>query len=436
MKYRDIILTASANMWRSKLRTTLTVLALFIGAFTLTLTTGLGAGITNYVDRQVSNMGQKDVIMITTKIKNTGLGGTEELEKYQPGKITSSAITVSGGPPTRGAVLLGADDIKTLEQDKNLTAVTPALSVNPDYIEGKNGEKYKLIASMIGSNAHLDLATGSQLDNTTDQAQIVLPDMYVDGLGFGDANTTVSQTVTIAVTDATGAMHTMSATIVGIAQKGVVSTNGAMLNPALKRQLYNLQSIGLPLASKDKYQSVTAKMTGTMTDARIAEIKRELTDKGYTGQTVDDRLGAFKTVLSVITFTLSGFAIIALLAASFGIVNTLLMSVQERTREIGLMKAMGMPARRIFALFSFEAVLIGLWGSVLGVVVAIGAGSIINRVASRGFLKDLPGFNLLMFPLGSLGLIVLGIVAIAFIASTMPARRASRQNPIDALRYE
>jgi putative ABC transport system permease protein len=157
---------------------------------------------------------------------------------------------------------------------------------------------------------------------------------------------------------------------------------------------------------------------------------------GYTGETVQDQLGAFKTVIRTITYVLDAFAVIALLAASFGIVNTLLMSVQERTKEIGLMKAMGMRSSRIFMLFSVEAILLGFWGSVIGVAAAILLGSFANRVASNGFLKDLPGFNLLAFPLKSVALIVLLILAISFIAGTLPARRAARQNPIDALRYE
>ena len=82
----------------------------------------------------------------------------------------------------------------------------------------------------------------------------------------------------------------------------------------------------------------------------------------------------FKTVIDGIVLVLNAFAIIALLAASFGIVNTLFMSVQERTREIGLMKAMGMGNGRVFSLFSIEAAFIGFLGSAIGVVIAMLAG--------------------------------------------------------------
>ena len=78
---------------------------------------------------------------------------------------------------------------------------------------------------------------------------------------------------------------------------------------------------------------------------------------------------------------LNGFAVIALIAAGIGIVNTLFMAVQERTREVGLMKAMGMSSGRVFSLFSLEAVVIGLIGSAIGRAGAIGVGQVVNSVA-------------------------------------------------------
>jgi putative ABC transport system permease protein len=119
-----------------------------------------------------------------------------------------------------------------------------------------------------------------------------------------------------------------------------------------------------------------------------------------------------------------------------GIVNTLLMSVQERTREIGLMKAMGMSGGKIYALFSTEAVFIGFLGSAMGALVAIGVGSAISNVLSETLLSDLQGLDVLKFAPASVAGIVLVVMLIAFLAGTLPARRASKQNPIDALRYE
>ncbi|BDZ47265.1 ABC transporter permease [Naasia aerilata] len=149
-----------------------------------------------------------------------------------------------------------------------------------------------------------------------------------------------------------------------------------------------------------------------------------------------DQLGSFQAVISGIIAVLDAFAVIALLAAGFGIVNTLLMSVQERTREIGLMKAMGMRGSRVFALFSTEAVYIGFLGSAIGSALGILVGVGVSDVLGRTVLKDLTGLQLVAFDPVSVAVVILLVMAIAFLAGTLPAVRAARQNPIDALRYE
>src|SRR5690606_24514932 len=92
-------------------------------------------------------------------------------------------------------------------------------------------------------------------------------------------------------------------------------------------------------------------------------VKAALSEEGFMAMTVEDQLGVVTGIIDTVTWVLNGFALIALLAASFGIVNTLLMSVQERTREIGLMKALGMSGGKVFGLFSMEAVMLGIMGS-------------------------------------------------------------------------
>lgn len=133
---------------------------------------------------------------------------------------------------------------------------------------------------------------------------------------------------------------------------------------------------------------------------------------------------------------LNAFAVIALLAAAFGIVNTLFMSVQERTREIGLMKAMGMGGGKVFGLFSLEATFIGFLGSAIGALLGIAAGTGISSALSGNLLADLPGLTLIAFDPASIAVIVVLVMAIAFLAGTLPAARAARANPVESLRYE
>ena len=112
------------------------------------------------------------------------------------------------------------------------------------------------------------------------------------------------------------------------------------------------------------------------------------------------------------------------------------MAVQERTKEIGLMKAVGMSRRKIFSLFSIEAALLGFIGSALGVGVAMVLGGVINDVAAGSVLKGLEGLQLLTFNLRSSMTIIAIITFIAFLAGTLPARKASKLDAIEALRYE
>ncbi len=140
--------------------------------------------------------------------------------------------------------------------------------------------------------------------------------------------------------------------------------------------------------------------------------------------------------MNAITGGLTVFGSIALLAASFGIINTLYMSVRERTREIGLMKAMGLSNGKIFQLFSIEAILIGVIGSILGILLASLAGAALNNFATANFLKGLEGFELTKFTLQNNTAITIAIALVSFLAGALPARSASKKDPIEALRYE
>jgi putative ABC transport system permease protein len=223
-----------------------------------------------------------------------------------------------------------------------------------------------------------------------------------------------------------------------VAEENIASPAGASIvpNEALTDELYATQNVGVPLDIAERYAQASLRFASDATAEQIAELKDRLADAGYTGTTVADQLGAFTTVIDGIVLVLNAFAVIALLAASFGIVNTLLMSVQERTREIGLMKAMGMGSGKVFGLFSLEATFIGLLGSGIGVILGMLAGTAISSVLSDGLLADLPGLTLIAFDPLSIAVIVVVVMGVAFLAGTLPAARAARADPVESLRYE
>lgn len=427
MKFLDIIKTASSNMFRSKLRSSLTIIAIFIGAFTLTLTNGIGAGISAYIDDQLGNIGAEDMLIIQSK-SDISLDGKPK--KYDPEKTV-------GRSDSSGIPVLNQSDIAKIREQSNLREVEPYLGVTPDFVQGLNQEKYALTISAYMEGLNLDLASGKLPNNKSTENQLVLPLQFVKVLGFSSNNDAVGKTVSIAVTSPSQKQQTVNAKIVGVQEQTIMSgADGANVNSSLINTLHSIQTEGLPESAKNQFITATARVDKNISDEKLETIKSNLDKKGYRALTIEDQIGIIKQVIDAIIVVLNVFAGIALLAASFGIINTLLMAVQERTKEIGLMKAMGMGKSKIFLLFSTEAVLLGFWGSILGTAAAVGIGQIVNQVASDTFLKDLTGFDLTAFPISSLLLVLIIIMAIAFLAGTLPARRAAKQNPIDALRYE
>ena len=430
MKASDILGTAIGNSFRSGLRTTLTVIAIFIGAFTLTITNGLGTGINNYIDSQLGSIGAPGVMTVTkpTETVDTSSGPAE----YDP---DAASELQAQGPPGSTVQALSSADVAAIGDIDGVSSVDPIVAVTPDYVQWGSGDRLVLTVSEFASGTAMDLAAGDGFGTASDRLEIVLPTTYVEPLGFPDAEAAVGETVAIAVSDPAGEQHTVDATVVGIQEPSLLGASTS-ISPALTTTLYDLQSTGLPASSTGQYGSLSVHFDTAASDDQIQALKDELDAAGYAGTTVADQIGVFQTIIDGIILVLNAFAVIALLAAGFGIINTLLMSVQERTREIGLMKAMGMSGGRIFALFSTEAVFIGFLGSALGAGVGIAAGLGISSVLSNGVLADLAGLQILAFDPLSVGSVLLLVMGIALLAAVLPASRAARQSPIESLRYE
>lgn len=433
MRTPDLIGSAVANTFRSKTRTALTVVAIFVGGFTLTLTSGMGTGINAYIDDTVTGIGASDVMTVTKASESTtAFGGGSGPAEYNPDAIDSGQV----GEGT--VIALTPDDLDTLAGIDGVLDVQATKSISADYIVVGDGTPYVVGVGALVEGQTLQLAAGEAPDDASDAFEVVLPVSYVEPLGFADNADAVGQTATIAITDSERTQHLVVATIVGVAEEGIASPAGASIvpNDALTDELYATQNIGLPADIAERYAQASVWFAADTTDEQLADLKDRLAEAGYTGTTVADQLGAFTTVIDGIVLVLNAFAVIALLAASFGIVNTLLMSVQERTREIGLMKAMGMGSGKVFALFSLEATFIGFLGSGIGVVLGMLAGATISSVLSAGLLADLPGLTLIAFDPVSIAVIVLIVMGVAFLAGTLPAARAAKADPVESLRYE
>lgn len=433
MRTADLITSAVADTFRSKTRTSLTVLSIFIGAFTLTITSGLGTGINAYIEDTVSGVGASDAMTVTRTAEGSDnpFGGGSGPIEYDPDAVAT-------GVPGMTVTALTPDDITTIAAIEGVLRVEPQRTIAPDFIQYDGGTRLVAsVGSLVAGQTTL-LAEGVEPDDTVTEPQVALPIAYVEPLGLAEPGDAIGRTVTIAVTDGLRERHLVEARVVGVTEEALASPLGAsiLVNQALSDTLFEAQSTGIPPQEADRYAQAGVWFDPDATDAEIDALQERLAEAGFTGTTIADQLGMITTVIDGIVLVLNGFAAIALLAAAFGIVNTLFMSVQERTREIGLMKAMGMGSGRVFALFSLEATFIGLLGSALGAVLAVGAGTAISAALSDTVLADLPGLTLIAFAPTSIAAIVLLVMAIGFAAGTLPAARAARADPVDSLRYE
>ncbi len=432
MKIWDVIKTANSNLLRNKSRTFLTVLAITIGSFTIILTTGVNNGVNGYIDKQLASVGGEGYLEITKESASLssagGLSIGSEVQEYNPEKDSPTASYIT------------PEDVKSIQNTTGIESARAWQSLQAEYIKADSTDKKFTISVAVkpSDSINIDMASGKIVDTNGSTPEIALADKYVSPLGFKDANDAIGKIVKIGVANqVTGVVSEVDVKVSGVANATVIGFGRSWINSAAGDEIYAKYSDGMPAQVKDLASMATAQIKSDyLSDDKITAIKDDLGNKGYAASTAEDQVGAIKTFFDAITTVLTIFGVIALIAASIGIVNTLFMAVQERTREIGLMKAMGLGRFKIFAMFSWEAAMLGFWGAAVGVGLAYVTAAVANSLAKTTFLKDLPGFELVVFNPVTLVAIILIVMLIAFLAGTLPARRASKKDPIEALRYE
>ncbi|MBQ9016844.1 FtsX-like permease family protein [Candidatus Saccharibacteria bacterium] len=436
MKLLDIIASANSNLFRSKTRTFLTILAVFIGSFTIILNSAINTGVNDYIDRQVATIGGDGFVevfpaaMYDQVVAMMGSGGSKVSEyNEKTGSYLGANISEEDLEKMRRV-----DGVENLE-------IFHMLSTEWMKLE-KSDKKFNVSVEYFPEGTiNVDLSAGRMTDSDSTDYEILINEDWVEAFGFESSEAAVGETVELGikqtakcytVENQADCLAIVKAKIVGVQAPGVLSMDGDLhINQALDQALYNLQYENVPKNSITSYIAV-----GNIEPSKIDDVRKEFREIGYEFITINDEVGMIRTFFDAILIVFNIFGAIALVAASIGIINTLYMSVQERTREIGLMKAMGMSSGKIFLSFSCEAILLGFWGSVIGIAVSMGIGLAVNQIAHETFLSDFPTFELVKFNPVNMAIIVLIIMAIAFLAGTLPARRAAKKNPIDALRYE
>jgi len=213
------------------------------------------------------------------------------------------------------------------------------------------------------------------------------------------------------------------------AAEALTAVNQIQISPNASREISEYTTQGT-----EQYQKYTG-ATAIVKEGDPEVVKDQLADDGFYAQTANDLQAVVFTVVNTLQGIVIGFGIIALIASVFGIINTQYISVLERTREIGLMKALGMRGRSVSRLFEFEAAWIGFLGGIIGALIAVALGLALNPVITSA-LGLSEGTNLLIFNPVSVAIMIIILIIIAMVAGWFPARKAAKLDPIEALRTE
>jgi len=424
MKLGDSIVRSLRSLANAKIRTLLTALALAVGGFTLTLTLAAANGARDYTDRLVSDNFDPQSLVV---VKDKSLLGTDGGFSSQPKAYDESQTTFGNGFTVSTLNQADLDKIAALPE---VSDVFVDYQQTLRYVNRVDDPSVRYTGTIASYNPNLTqtLAAGSITANLSD-SDILVPESYIQPLGYDSATAAIGQQLTIVLNNATERTFTIR----GVIQKPVtnlVTTGDSLFVSAdAARALYlNANNDQLRLTT------ATVRAAGGSDEASINSTKQALERAGYGAQTVADTQQLIGQVIDVLQIIILVFGAITLVASFFGVVNTQYISVLERTREIGLMKALGMSRAGVSRLFVLEATWIGFLGAVLGAVGAVVAGTLLNPTISNAI--NFGDSSLLIFDYRQIGLLILFLMAVTTIAGLLPARKAAKLNPIVALRTE
>jgi len=428
MKFWELAKTANKNLLRAKLRTFLTVMAIFVGAFTLCMTNGVGDGLKSYVETQVKSVEGDRILFARKKFPQEM---EEQMRSRGPVEYKETTRDDEGNTIDPNSMLVTLPQIDRMARDlPEVRSITPAFPIRAEYVTLEGGKKYQIGLGMLSEGIEQKLEAGKMFDGSD---QIILA-IHLARAFDENVGNLVGKQVTLAYkAGKESELRTKKLKVAGIATKGMIANLNSFVDSATARSLYAEQFSEAP--NYNLFQSFTVQLERS-DEELLASTKDRLDKLGFSAMTISDIEKRTYDAIGILQLGLNMFALVALLAASFGIINTLVIAVMERTKEIGLQKALGMGRFKVFLLFALESILIGFWGALLGIVSAVAVGTAANAFLSTTYLESFEGFSLFAFKPFALGAVMLLVCVIAFVAGVMPAVRASRLNPIEALRYE
>jgi putative ABC transport system permease protein len=396
----EVTKLAFRSLLRNKSRSILTMLGIIIGVSAVILLVSIGQGLQNYITQQFEALGSNLIVVL-------------------PGKVGGSS-GLSSAPNIAGSKLTLEDVNKLIRLGGPIESVGAGIEM-PSSVSYQGKTTYTTVGGLTAEYQkmrNLVTSTGRQIsdsDNSSSRPVADIGTTVVDKI-FGGANP-IGKKITIGG---------QKFEVVGILSKigsggglGVDTNNFVFIPLTTSQNLFGIkgvQAIGVKVRDKEEIPLATTMIN--------KELGKRLKTDDFSVVDSSSLLSTINQILAVVTFALGSIAGISLVVGGVGIMNIMLVSVTERTREIGLRKAVGAKPQDILVQFIIESVTLSVVGGGIGVLIGFLGSLVINQ-----FVATTVTFWSVALAFGV-------SAAIGIIFGVAPAARASRLNPIDALKYE
>ncbi|GBE20373.1 macrolide export ATP-binding/permease protein MacB [archaeon BMS3Abin17] len=401
---KDYFSLALKNLRKRKLRTWLTMIGIFISIATIFILISLSLGLQNAVEEQFNLLGA---------------------DKF----FVQPATGFLGPPGSIESVILTEDDIDTILKVRGVKDISYFVAGNAK-VEFAGTTRYHLVwgapPESLGVYTESGIAVeDGRLFEKGDSYSVILGNLHKTGNLFGRP-VNVGDKITL---------NDKKVRVRGILELVGNPDDDRMILMDIDsfRELFGIpERVDWIMVQVEDGEDVVE--VSKRTEEKLRKARGETEDnQEFDVMTPEELLESFGNILNIITVFLAGIAAISLLVGAIGIANTMYTSILERTKEIGVMKAIGARNSDILKIFLIESGMLGLVGGIAGVLLGMGIGKTIEYIAINNL-----GTNLLQvsFPLWLVG----GCLGFAFIigavSGVLPAMQASKTNVADALRYE